>query len=90
MRPTGQVLYMEMHYIVDEERPWEAEAACRGMDPSIFFPVNEEDALDAIAVCGACPVRDECLSWALETRERFGVWGGMTEKQRRSMLRRSA
>ena len=79
-----------MHYIIDEERRWEAEAACRGMDPSIFFPLNEDDALEAVAVCRACPVRDECLSWALETRERFGVWGGTTEKQRRSMLRRTA
>ncbi|MFZ0493984.1 MAG: WhiB family transcriptional regulator [Acidimicrobiia bacterium] len=79
-----------MHYIIDEERRWEAEAACRGMDPSIFFPLNEDDALEAVAVCRACPVRDECLSWALDTRERFGVWGGTTEKQRRSMLRRTA
>jgi WhiB family redox-sensing transcriptional regulator len=79
-----------MHYLIDEERLWEADAACKGMDPSIFFPVNDDDALEAIAVCRACPVRDECLSWALETRERFGVWGGMTEKQRRSLLRRTA
>jgi len=79
-----------MHDLIDEERLWEADAACKGMDPSIFFPVNDEDALEAIAVCRACPVRDECLSWALETRERFGVWGGTTEKQRRSLLRRTA
>jgi WhiB family redox-sensing transcriptional regulator len=79
-----------MRYLIDEERPWEVEANCRGMDPAIFFPVNDDDAFEAIAVCSACSVRGECLAWALETRERFGVWGGTTEKQRRSMLRRSA
>jgi WhiB family redox-sensing transcriptional regulator len=79
-----------MHYIIDEERPWEADAACRGMEPSLFFPINDDDSVEALNVCRACPVREECLAWALETRERFGVWGGTTERQRRSILRRSA
>jgi WhiB family redox-sensing transcriptional regulator len=79
-----------MLQIDDDTRTWESQAACKGMDPALFFPVNDEDAGEALAVCKGCPVKGECLAWALETRERFGIWGGTTEKQRRAMLRRSA
>jgi len=69
---------------------WQAWGACRGLDPGIFFPGPEDDYEEALAVCRTCRVREECLQYALENRERFGIWGGTTERQRRRLMRRSA
>ena len=68
--------------------PWRQKAACRGVDPDIFYPVSDEDAEDAKAICGSCPVQQACLEWALAVREKDGVWGGATERERRRILRR--
>ncbi|MGI8492632.1 MAG: WhiB family transcriptional regulator [Acidimicrobiales bacterium] len=67
---------------------WRAKAACRGVEPGIFYPVTEEEADDAKAICAGCTVREACLDWALRTREKDGIWGGSTERERRRMLRR--
>jgi WhiB family transcriptional regulator, redox-sensing transcriptional regulator len=66
---------------------WRQVAACRGVDPDIFYPVSEEDADEAKDICRQCPVMETCLEYALATRERDGVWGGATERERRRMLR---
>ena len=66
---------------------WRHHAACRGLDPEIFYPVSDEDAEEAKFVCGQCPVRQLCLEHALSNRERDGVWGGMTERERRRIVR---
>ena len=66
---------------------WRNRAACRGIDPDIFFPVTDEDAEPAKAICDACPVREACLEFALAAREREGVWGGATERERRRIIR---
>jgi WhiB family transcriptional regulator, redox-sensing transcriptional regulator len=68
---------------------WRKRAACRGIDVEIFFPATEEDvdAAPAKAVCGVCPVRQACLEHALAHREREGIWGGATERERRRILR---
>lgn len=66
---------------------WRHRAACRGVDPDVFFPVSDEDAEDAKVICGVCPVREACLEYALVRRERDGVWGGATERERRRILR---
>jgi WhiB family redox-sensing transcriptional regulator len=66
---------------------WRDQAACRGLDPEIFYPVSDEDADAAKAVCATCPVREACLEYALANRERDGVWGGATERERRRMIR---
>lgn len=66
---------------------WRKRAACQGVDPDVFFPVSDEDAVQAKAICNQCPVREPCLEWALATRERDGVWGGATERERRRMIR---
>jgi len=73
-----------------EERPWVVFSACRDADPSIFFGSTREEIQQALALCAVCPVRSECLEHALEARERFGVWGGTTESERRKILRRIA
>lgn len=68
--------------------PWSKRAACRGLDPIVFFPASEEEAGTAKAVCAACDVRELCLEHALGHREREGVWGGCTERERRRIIRR--
>jgi WhiB family redox-sensing transcriptional regulator len=75
---------------VNDQNPtlvWRQRAACRGVDPDIFYPVSEEEAEEARAVCHACPVLEACLEWALANRERDGVWGGATERERRRIIR---
>ena len=66
---------------------WRQHAACRGVEPEIFYPSSDEEAGVAKSVCGVCPVRQLCLEYALTSRERDGVWGGATEKERRRILR---
>ena len=73
-----------------DERPWAGFAACRDADSDLFFPGPDGDPDGAIRICRGCPVRDECLAWALETRVRYGIWGGLTERERRRLLKRSA
>jgi WhiB family transcriptional regulator, redox-sensing transcriptional regulator len=68
---------------------WRKRAACRGIDVEIFYPATDEDddAEPAKAVCAECPVRQTCLEHALAHREREGIWGGTTERERRRILR---
>lgn len=66
---------------------WRAEAACRDYDPEIFFPEDENPAAKAKAICATCPVRMECLDWAIRNREPEGIWGGMTAAERRRVRR---
>jgi WhiB family transcriptional regulator, redox-sensing transcriptional regulator len=66
---------------------WRKRAACRGIDPEVFYPDSDEEAEEAKVVCGMCPVRETCLEFALAHREREGVWGGATERERRRIVR---
>ena len=74
---------------------WQHRAACRGEDSSYFFAPgyferrSEKLAREAVAkaICARCPVRDECLAFALEVRDPHGVWGGLNEMERRALLR---
>jgi WhiB family transcriptional regulator, redox-sensing transcriptional regulator len=66
---------------------WRKRAACRGIDPDVFYPDSDEEAGEAKVVCGMCPVRETCLEHALAHREREGVWGGATERERRRIVR---
>jgi len=61
---------------------WQFDAACRGTNADFFFPASDEDDSAAKAICGACSVRLACLSFAIERGERYGVWGGLSEKER--------
>ncbi|WP_366146454.1 WhiB family transcriptional regulator [uncultured Pseudokineococcus sp.] len=63
------------------------DGSCRGGDPDALFVRGAEQNV-AKQVCRTCPVRTECLSDALDSRTEFGVWGGMTERERRALLRR--
>lgn len=69
-------------------------AACREEDPDLFFPIGSTGPAlvqteDAKAVCRSCPVRQECLRWALDNGQDAGVWGGLDETERRALKRRS-
>jgi WhiB family redox-sensing transcriptional regulator len=66
---------------------WRNRAACKGVDPDIFYPASDEEAEEAKSICAQCPVREACLEYALANRERDGVWGGATERERRRMIR---
>lgn len=64
---------------------WIARANCLGVDPALFFPGQGESTKEAKEVCTGCTVRVECLEYAIETGERFGIWGGKSERERRRM-----
>ncbi len=70
------------------DRNWVDVAACKGLDPAIFYPPTDEDADRAKAVCAECPVQQPCLEHAIELREKNGVWGGATERERLRIIRR--
>lgn len=82
------------HLSGDLSTAWQQHGLCRVMDADVFFPPPhfehkpEREAREARAkaVCARCPVRVECLDWALRTREPHGVWGGRSESERRRML----
>jgi WhiB family redox-sensing transcriptional regulator len=81
--------------LADRVSGWQAEAACRGEDATLFFAPNyferrgEKDRREAKAkaICARCPVRQPCLDYALRTRDPHGVWGGLNELERRQLLR---
>ena len=66
---------------------WRQRAACRGVDPDVFYPASDEEAEEPTAICRVGPVREACLEYALANRERDGVWGGATERERRRIIR---
>ena len=70
--------------------PWRDEAACLDAPDVSFFPDAEDlrSISEAKAICAGCPVAAECLTWAVETNQGEGVWGGHTSKERRSIRRR--
>ena len=70
-----------------KQRSWRVDALCRDADPDELF-VRGAEQNRAKLVCMGCPVRTECLAEALDNRIGFGIWGGMTERERRALLRR--
>lgn len=67
---------------------WRELAACRGTDLNLFFPERGESAGPARQVCAACPVRQPCLDYAISNRIVYGIWGGLTERERRALRSR--
>lgn len=75
---------------VDEvEVSWQDQALCAQTDPEAFFPEKGGSTREAKRVCVGCEVRAECLEYALEKDERFGIWGGLSERERRKLKRRA-
>lgn len=75
--------------IDDGELAWQADALCAQTDPEAFFPEKGGSTRDAKKVCAACTVRSECLEYALSNDERFGIWGGLSERERRRLRKRA-
>jgi WhiB family redox-sensing transcriptional regulator len=83
--------HLKEYHVMD----WRDKAACLTADPELFFPVgNTGPAVDQIekakAVCARCNVTEVCLQYALETNQDYGVWGGLSEDERRALKRRAA
>jgi WhiB family redox-sensing transcriptional regulator len=70
-----------------EELGWQDRALCAQTDPEAFFPEKGGSTREAKRVCRSCEVRAECLEYALEHDERFGIWGGLSERERRRLKR---
>lgn len=79
----------EHHIGDDNPLAWQADALCAQTDPEAFFPEKGGSTRDAKMICQACEVRAQCLEYALERDERFGIWGGYSERERRKMRRRA-
>ncbi len=69
-------------------RSWVDRANCRGIDSQLFYPDRGEPTRQAKEVCRGCEVRDDCLDYALTSGQKFGIWGGTSERERRSLRSR--
>jgi WhiB family redox-sensing transcriptional regulator len=74
----------------EEEKSWQTKSNCMGVDPDLFFPERGASTREAKEVCRGCVVREECLEYALSNGEKFGIWGGMSERERRRLRRARA
>ncbi|AEI11634.1 transcription factor WhiB [Cellulomonas gilvus ATCC 13127] len=86
--PTSNVL--SLFGTPDDDGPmgWQERALCAQTDPEAFFPEKGGSTREAKKVCTGCDVRAECLEYALANDERFGIWGGLSERERRKLKRR--
>ena len=73
-----------------DDRGWQEYANCMGVDPDLFFPERGASTREAKEVCKGCVVREDCLEFALANGEKFGIWGGMSERERRRVRRSRA
>lgn len=75
----------------DDDNPlaWQTDALCAQTDPEAFFPEKGGSTRDAKRICTSCEVRSQCLEYALANDERFGIWGGLSERERRKLRKRA-
>jgi WhiB family redox-sensing transcriptional regulator len=72
---------------MDERLAWQDRANCKGANADLFFPERGASTRAAKAICRECQVREECLEFAITTGEKFGIWGGLSERERRRIRR---
>ena len=72
------------------DKRWQEQANCLGVDPDLFFPERGASTREAKSVCCNCEVRADCLEYALVNGEKFGIWGGLSERERRRLRRQRA
>lgn len=77
-------------YEEDEALAWQADALCAQTDPEAFFPEKGGSTREAKRICEGCEVRSQCLEYALANDERFGIWGGLSERERRKLRREAS
>ncbi|HXZ82755.1 MAG TPA: WhiB family transcriptional regulator [Acidimicrobiales bacterium] len=79
---------MDVQVLIGQSpRAWQARANCMGVDPELFFPERGSSTREAKEVCRGCVVRIDCLEFAIANSEKFGIWGGMSERERRRVRR---
>jgi WhiB family redox-sensing transcriptional regulator len=74
----------------EDDKAWQIQANCTGADPDLFFPERGASQREAKEICRGCVVREDCLDYALANGEKFGVWGGLSERERRRVRRSRA
>ena len=74
-------------FVEDEQESWQERALCAQTDPEAFFPEKGGSTREAKKICTGCEVKAECLEYALANDERFGIWGGLSERERRRIKR---
>jgi WhiB family transcriptional regulator, redox-sensing transcriptional regulator len=91
-RPVGEETDdMRIMITADPEtKSWQDYANCLGVDPDLFFPERGASTREAKTVCKGCVVRLDCLEYALANGEKFGIWGGLSERERRRLRRQRA
>ena len=88
--PTEELgVLVDLFEGTDEEQEWQEHALCAQTDPEAFFPEKGGSTREAKRICLGCEVRSECLEYALEHDERFGIWGGLSERERRKLKKRA-
>jgi len=82
---------VRQHVADPDENPlaWQSDSLCAQTDPEAFFPEKGGSTRDAKRICTSCEVRSRCLDYALENDERFGIWGGLSERERRKLRKRA-
>jgi len=83
---AGRAVREFVQPIDEKDDDWRDDALCAQTDPEAFFPEKGGSTRSAKKICSSCDVRDECLEYALENEERFGIWGGKSERERRKLL----
>jgi len=87
--PFGVEVYTTDPWGQEAERDWQERALCSQTDPEAFFPEKGGSTREAKKICTGCEVRAECLEYALAHDERFGIWGGLSERERRKLRKRA-
>ncbi len=79
-----------LEMLATDELAWQDLANCRGADPDLFFPERGASTRTAKSICRECSVQDQCLEFAIVSSEKFGIWGGLSERDRRKIRRERA
>jgi WhiB family redox-sensing transcriptional regulator len=87
--PSADAVNLAEVFGLPEEQSWQERALCAQTDPEAFFPEKGGSTREAKKICVGCEVRAECLEYALQHDERFGIWGGLSERERRRLKRRA-
>jgi WhiB family redox-sensing transcriptional regulator len=90
LAPAGLTFVADLLAEDWQDAGWQDRAICAQTDPDAFFPEKGGSTREAKKVCRGCEVRAECLEYALERDERFGIWGGLSERERRRLRREAS
>ena len=85
-----EMIVASVHASQVGDKRWQERANCLGVDPDLFFPERGASTKEAKGVCHGCEVQPDCLEYALRHGEKFGIWGGLSERERRRLRRQRA